>query len=650
MSLLHSWGPSSNPFVEAITPELYNRLASVLWATFIVVYTLLYTWSLSLGDFVGFGWLRKLFQPTTWFFSFVASLLIGVLVWRRVQNLQVRRRVQRTRFLALLDFLNGQLLASALWHSASSVILGYFYLRQKQSRVKSDWFLYPEGKYGAPELNENLVFIAGYCLFVALAYAGYRRYAERDQLAFPPIQRGLHWRIRARLPVSLSTAVSLGTIFLAVYNSLYLICGFSLYKIAAASIVRIGNFAATFGNKSAPIGLIIHEGSWLRWIGLRSLLHSYLTGMLLLAIWEAVDHIFEVFFTAPIRKDIPRSTVLTGLNLPTGQYAQYLAWLTLKGQLECRGQSRQSIFTVRNDEPSPLKAVLASSMSIVDRLSESLEVEQKKSKDRREQEDAKRIKPIAAASGITGSSVFSPQKRKQAILDVVSDKVKEFVFQPGSPARSPKVPPEPPKVLQDRWPQEQHREYPALLRPPRQHLDAQQTAGSTAQSQSIPVSLKDRRATGQEVLANLQQWIARWKWGKWLVAETLDRQTKDLFADFQVQVWAIQVLISIVVASPTEDRFGIVSDELDTILECLLRCQLGLETRLADPPVKPDEDPWIRNQLGDNQLLFREPYALLQVMQNSLYRVVTAWYETLGQRKLQPRYARKFQRYLDFRE
>ncbi|KAK9766204.1 Nuclear pore complex subunit [Basidiobolus ranarum] len=161
-----------------------------------------------------------------------------------------------------------------------------------------------------------------------------------------------------------------------------------------------------------------------------------------------------------------------------------------------------------------------------------------------------------------------------------------------------------------------------------------------------PVTAATQNWEGK-ILSLITTLIKRWKWGQMLLVQTEEEQAKALFDSIQLQIWAIQSLSRFTASSLTEDLYGTVQRDIPKILECLLACLITVETYIQSPPMQSNSGIKARDM---HQSLQRQSFAVINVLQTSIYEITTAFYENLSGYKFPPKYAVRLQSFMDFRE
>ncbi|KAJ3168200.1 Nucleoporin NDC1 [Geranomyces variabilis] len=618
---------------------------------------MLLCWSLSLRDVFGLGLLWKMFHPVMWFISIVASLPIATTLFLRANNLQVQRQAAKSRLMAVVAFFDQQMAMSAGAHVVSAVTLGLSYLWISERTLVPSVFFYPEGHFNPPQLNEDLVFILSYCVFVGVAYALHRRFAEKDHLQFLPVQRSFWWRIKLQVPTSFRNAIVLGSKLMLSYLVIYAVFGSRIYHFAS------GLVAPFMSGKLVTLPQYVSST-----LNLARAIHTYLTGLLTVSCWELLNQWFEVLVTEFYGHDTNVSTavMVAGLNLPETEFAKYLAFRRFKSLVSYDRAQRIQLYTENVDEPQPAwKTVSTSCLVQIDNLSEQLEKAQKP-RQVQPRKTALPLNPVAA------SIVARPTAaKKRSGMSKLALRARNMLYPPNSPGRVPLDGDETATgttttasttVLNEKgWHNDAKREeIPLLLR--KRAVEATDDLAPPVivrlttqprQKKQVAEAPKFYGSKGEQTMEVICARVNSFSWGRWLAGETLSRQTQFLFRDMQIQMWAIEGITSLVTSAalhPEEDKFGQVSQDLATVIECLLRCQAAVELRIRTPPLSPDVDPRFFKALASSQVVPRQAWAVLQLLQNSLYRIARAWYVPLGKVPLKPKYADMFQRYLDFKE
>lgn len=126
---------------------------------------------------------------------------------------------------------------------------------------------------------------------------------------------------------------------------------------------------------------------------------------------------------------------------------------------------------------------------------------------------------------------------------------------------------------------------------------------------------------------------------------TAEQRCRRLFADAQLLLWATQSLSLLAGASLGEDRGGTVQYTLHAIFDGLAALQLAVESYAAHDAFLP---PRRAAALTGHQLARAECSALIFSLDNSLYRLVSTFYEDVKTFAFCPAHARRLNEYFSF--
>jgi len=136
--------------------------------------------------------------------------------------------------------------------------------------------------------------------------------------------------------------------------------------------------------------------------------------------------------------------------------------------------------------------------------------------------------------------------------------------------------------------------------------------------ESIPISIEEKYLGA--LCTKIKSILLKLKLGKILLTNSFERQIDIILNDITLEILAIKskwrifiyiyiyvyiifnnnnnnnnnnkiVLGNFIVASLTEDKYGIIQRDIQPILECLLQCLLDVETFIKNPPItlSPEE-------------------------------------------------------------
>ncbi|KAJ3183158.1 hypothetical protein HDU85_002183 [Gaertneriomyces sp. JEL0708] len=631
-----------NHYTDSIYPEISRRFVDKclrVLSIFCLILSVFCHMTFGLG--FGIGWLWLWMSPKIWFKG--GLILVGLLptVWLRSRTLYVRRKVPCSRLSYVLSVFSKS--NALVWsaHYWASMVMGTIYY-WSSSRLSSRVFLYPEGNFSPPQLNENYIYIYGLINFVAVAYTAYRYFWERDQLAFPAVQRS--WAHRVTVRDSCAHAARLAGYSTGAYALQYLFFGGLQYQTIKAFV--------QFFVKG---GLMIHWRYRISVFSPALLLHTYLTAFFIIFALEVAHMIVEVTYTQPVEKAVSLRTVVEGLLLPAGSYGRFQAHLQLRNEVRKGAVVRKQIYGEKSKPYEALwKPISEALLADVERVTKALEDERKAINEK----SSALLRPrsfVPSTSSVKRVSVMSPEKEAAGVQGYLM----KLLYPPTSPTRrgsglessetkaygtvtaghstsAPEVP------------------LPELLRPRRVEKKV-----SFAEEKTVPENKVDKYANfyknpGQKLLSSAITLFQRVKWGAWIVSTPVEYRTHEVFKDWQETRLAIEALTILVTHAPKEDNFAEVHRGLSLTLTTLIRLYLRLYEHVRNPPAIPTT---AGNKAEQGQVVDREASCMLNVMKNALYRVVEAWYtefvqgsddQGLWKLEFDPDVARALQDFVDF--
>ncbi|KAJ1946277.1 hypothetical protein FBU59_002068, partial [Linderina macrospora] len=186
------------------------------------------------------------------------------------------------------------------------------------SGVAKMW-LYPEGFYGAPQLNPAWVASGMIAMATGAIYAMQLVADERMQLAFPSFAQGRVYAFKDRVPSSFFAALRFARRSILWFWPVYFAFGWVVYRAASvlvSSVRRTSSYAVA--NPLFSLGTL---GFWVFSITLTALL------------WELTHHLYEIITTEPTRiietsRD-PNVCLVSGLKHSGNPLVQHLAFQEL---------------------------------------------------------------------------------------------------------------------------------------------------------------------------------------------------------------------------------------------------------------------------------------------------------------------------------
>ncbi|GJJ75834.1 nucleoporin NDC1 [Entomortierella parvispora] len=119
--------------------------------------------------------------------------------------------------------------------------------------------------------------------------------------------------------------------------------------------------------------------------------------------------------------------------------------------------------------------------------------------------------------------------------------------------------------------------------------------------------------------------------------------------DFQLSVWASQILARLVSASYSEDQFGVVQQDISKVLETMLKLLVTLESFLLKKS-RSKESASIAAHINAQDLVTLRNYSLQQVLKTSIYQIVVVFRDQLSDFKLAPAYADRLSHFIQMED
>ncbi|KAI9245735.1 nucleoporin protein Ndc1-Nup-domain-containing protein [Helicostylum pulchrum] len=101
-------------------------------------------------------------------------------------------------------------------------------------------------------------------------------------------------------------------------------------------------------------------------------------------------------------------------------------------------------------------------------------------------------------------------------------------------------------------------------------------------------------------------------------ADTVLRRMQIVFDRYQLVIWVVQSLGSLTARSLKEDSFGFVQNDIDGILNCLLRRLADVETYVQDPPMA-------YKKLLNQKVIPREVEAIILALKEAINQISTPY-------------------------
>ncbi|OZJ02785.1 hypothetical protein BZG36_03477 [Bifiguratus adelaidae] len=672
---------------------LQERLTHLLFGAFAVAYILVILAQLRPVFPFSSSALRHIVHiflaANTLFNAVVVGFPLVLLTIARKQRMTVQKRVNLT----LYEDLVAIILNSDSWtfiglYMLSALATTFVVLNLTGENYFLRVMVRPEGQYGTPQLSEKYIWCWTHCLCLAFCFYVRRTLQHRDTLKFPSIQLPQWFAIRSRFPIIVFDALSFYRKYFVRYVLVSEFASWLSYRLVA---LVWNMFYAVLDTP------VIRLHIW----DVPFYLRLAFCGFLCVLGWTAIDELTEAVFTqitqAISSATDPVTCIITGLQ-EKRPYIQSLALAESACMLKTNARLRAAIFHDVDRKPSTWEQISGQSLTIVN----GLETELAKLR----QGPALASNTKTSPQSITPSSqdphqlkvmeadIFKPAPKPQNIFEQLS------VTQRLPWSSGPKPQPSPSNPTNTTNTNDTTATVPNIFSSPGKpslpqsgsRLSAPILQGHPAKSISQPLpetatlseSVKGiadllsemralfasnqflmhavsdvwkkiyKRLGSSPVAEKAEQKLALIKGEeistkelttryRQLTSPTLERITQKAFANVQQLVWATDLLRTLVLASYSEDRYGIVQNSIPQVLETFLSCLLEIESFIQHPP-----ETVTIEQADVPQVAVREANIAAQALNQTLYDITTTFRESLGDLRVSPRYREKLQAFVDF--
>ncbi|XP_067109372.1 nucleoporin NDC1 isoform X1 [Osmerus mordax] len=134
----------------------------------------------------------------------------------------------------------------------------------------------------------------------------------------------------------------------------------------------------------------------------------------------------------------------------------------------------------------------------------------------------------------------------------------------------------------------------------------------------------------------------------YLLNKLPEATSQALFADSQSHIWALEGLSHLVVASYSEDRFGVVQTSLPSILSSMLLLQEAVDRHFKLPHAS-SKAARSTCSIGDSSYKTLR-FALRATLKTAIYRITTTFREHLNAVQLSAEHRKRLQHFLEYKE
>ncbi|KAJ1955518.1 hypothetical protein EC988_001840 [Linderina pennispora] len=476
-----------------------------------------------------------------------------------------------------------------LWYMFSANIMLFAHRVVMGGSVSRMW-LYPEGFYGAPQLNPAWLASGVLATASGLAYAVHMMADERLQLSFPMVEQGRVYAFKDRIPESFLKVVRFARRSIAWFWPVYFVTGWMVYRGVCAVIGRIMRTSSyAVGNPLLSPSAI---GFWLY------------SGTLTVLVWELTHQLYEVITTQPTRiNEMSRDSnmcLVNGLKHAGNPLVQHLAFQELYRLAMFRPAQRAELLTdIDRSSGSMWSQVSKECLAVVETARAQLAAQNV---------DVAKPKVDAAKPKATTTALSSGNAPMGDIL-----------------RRGGRPKPEEPQLQPS--------------------LPSGLIGGYNVPPKATSLDLFGPEAQGFEkyVLTKLRDMLVQSPLGTKLLARTPQASSLAVFGNFQQQVWAVRSVMRLVEASLTEDSYGVVQGDLPGILATMLGYLSELECWVGQK-----QGPAVVRGEFVVQATERQAHAMIQVLRNVLYAFVVSFYDYLASLKLTPEVTQQLQAFVNF--
>ncbi|KAI9227203.1 MAG: nucleoporin protein Ndc1-Nup [Piptocephalis tieghemiana] len=526
-----------------------------------------------------------------WQLSFSKESLLGIIITRK-NFLQV----QRPCYTSVWDYAHVLVSPKMRWYVGAHCLSAVTFFTSYHALNGTGYMSLMGGPRGETYLNASLVYNLWCAGSLGLWSALDRIFRQRDHLQFPIVQRSAGPLLKARLPTILVQGFIQPIPFFLLFNLVYILASHTLHRIHAFF------FGILVSSTYAPWGIHYLFPPTI-------LLRTYLAMALTVSAWEVTHTAFEVAITKAWRVSSDLVDPFAGMayamavtNIPLIQRCAFL-------ELEQRSRSDQAWRRALYEDAgrpgghSAWEFILAPCLTAL--------------KDQKDQINPPA--PAPAAPKPTGNT------------DPPSDwKAQERLVRERDAMRPRRIPL---RAVVKRNVEDAVDEGRAYLK---------DTAKSQLEKRGLLPWFTHPGATMYAwVKDRILKWTDPWVKGLTSVMERVMQKDKERvpFADVERTVWAAQALGTLVSMSLTEDRYGVVQQDIPRILSSLLDCLAEVEM-YAQKIKGIDEIP--APQVHP-QCLY-----LIDVLRRTIYQIVITFWDYLPQMEMEPKLRERVRDYAGF--
>ncbi|NXO03168.1 NDC1 protein, partial [Rhinopomastus cyanomelas] len=516
-------------------------------------------------------------------------------------------------------------------------------------------------------LNEYHFFILLCGAFMGYSYSLFYLINNMNYLPFPIIQQYKFLRFRRSLPLLVKHSSVESLYFVRNFSVTYYFFGY-IPKVWISTTLDLH-----IDSKLHPLDSLTGL------LDLSLFYHAWLCGVFLLITWYIAWLLFKIYVTEmyhfPVQTSFAEETDQCLPKILSSNPPLIIKFLALRDLMLLSKYSpvrRQEVFSLSQPggHPHNWTAISRECLSLLSALTQRLIAQQEAAavNGRIKQPTGElKVPPQAPGAFVIEDTSFQSKRSnvvsKASMSPLVKPSLMPLKTSPGSDVTSPFG--SPPLncsmgVLDVNSPWRGSVQSPYLRRrEPRLWTSGSDLLMNGSHHESVPV-LPTARAGHEAVqprfiytwLHNKQEQIKNYLSKRVLImyffSKHPEASVQAVFSDAQMHIWALEGLSHLVVASYTEDQFGVVQTTLPAILSTLLTLQEVVDRYFKLPHVssKPPRTPGTLVDTSYKTLRF----ALRASLRTALYRITTVFREHLNAVQVSAEHKRRLEQFLEYKE
>ncbi|KAL6602609.1 hypothetical protein LY90DRAFT_666579 [Neocallimastix californiae] len=542
-----------------------------------------------------------------------------------INHLNIKQDIKSNLLLQILSVASKNNLIYLSLYILSILTTLYFYLKINNNKFINSPFVYPEGPFSSPQINETFFFVILFGIINGLYYGFKQTLYYLNIIKFPVIERTCFFALKSKIPVIFKNGL--------IYSFKSTLSTVIFYFIVGDKIYCVINklFGLVFNLINRPFGRIdLFQFHFLK--------DLFIGAVLAILLLELNHYIYQVLLTQPIYVCLddsnPARCLISGLCEEKSPLIQYYAFLELYRIVKYNKPYRELFINDIDSKPNAWSVMSNECTKKIKELSNKLT---KHIKENEQKElNTNKVKKI------------TPKEKKSILKEIIE-------FLSPLPEKSQVLKPENPNILQ---PTGHTVEVPNILlgnnvlrnRNNNSLFSSVMTSNKNEQTkkeipvESIPISIEEKYLGA--LCTKIKSILLKLKLGKILLTNSFERQIDIILNDITLEILAIKILGNFIVASLTEDKYGIIQRDIQPILECLLQCLLDVETFIKNPPITLSPEEIIKY----NKEMPVKLDIIISTLQSTIYQIVIKFYDSLDNFSFSNKYLQKLQRFIDFKE